>query len=391
MKRVFQLMTAVAVLAMVIGGAWWWKTGVRTRRPAPASFHEGVLAVKEGRPAAAESAFRRAIAEDPRAAEAYAELGNLYLLRREWVGAIQALETASFLTPARGDVHAQLAQAYLEARRPEEAYRSVAAALKLAPRNTFALAVRGELLLRDDNLAEALGALQAAIRETPAFSLGYLKAGYVLVKMQRLDEAAKVIEEGLRHDPQNPGMHFQLAETYYSRPQLPEASVRAEEHYRLAIPNNPGAASAYARLGDLARRRGDMAAARGLWEQALKLDRAHPDALYALGQAEMRDGNRTAGRLYLERARDQRTVSSQLGDLKARAQSRPTDAMLACRVGRYALDRGLIGEAERQIEQAVRWAPELREARLLRAQLYTRLGRTEDARKEFEVGSALRP
>jgi tetratricopeptide (TPR) repeat protein len=284
---------------------------------------------------------------------------------------------------------ARLAQAYLDSRRVDSAYKTIEAALGQEPRNPYALMLKGELLLRDERFQEALPLFQAAIREDPSISLAYLKAGYILVKSQRLEEAERVLRDGLKRDPHNPGLHLQLAETFYLRPSAPGAAADAEKHYQLAIPDNPAAANAHSRLGELALRRGDEPTARTHFEKAVELDPFLPDALYGLGRLEAKSGNTKRSDALLRQAKLRRDAATRLGELKARAQANPEDPDLACRVARYALEHNLLAEAERQVERAVRWKPDHAEARRLRADLYSRQARLEEARNEYRVAGAL--
>ncbi|MFN3648492.1 MAG: tetratricopeptide repeat protein [Armatimonadota bacterium] len=378
--------------ALVIGGGaagGWWLLRRGSAPPTPASYLAGTTSLEAGDLRTAESELRRCIAENPAYAAAYAQLGNLYLLQRRLPQAVQALETAIAQGSSRPEDYTRLAQAYLDSRRTEEAYWAVAQALKTAPADTYALAVRGELLLRDDNLAGSLECFRAALRQTPGFSLAYLKAGYILLKLQKLEEAEQLLKEGLEHDPHNPGLHLQLAESYFARPQLPGAADLAEKHYQLAIPNNPGAASAHKRLAELAVRRGDHRQARQHFMRALELQPGQEEALYGLAQLERRSGNPREASTYLRRAQAEREAARRFGALKARAQARPDDVDLAYKVAREALEKGRLTDAERLVERAARRHPDNREIRRLRASLYLKQGRADEARAEFEIASTL--
>ena len=385
------LSIAVCLLLAAVGaGAWLWQSRTRGRTRTPAAYQEAMRSLKEGRVQEAQTALRQCIAADPLFPAAHAELGNLYLLQRSLPRAIQALEAAAYLDPKQPHVFARLAQAYLDARRTDEARAAIKEALRREPHDAYALMIHGELLLRDDNMTGALAAFRDAIRDEPSFVLAYVKASYVLVKLQRLEEAETLVKEGLKHDPHNPALHIRLAETYFLRPQLLGSAALAEKHYQLAIPNNPSAATAHARLGELAQRHNDMVLARRHFEHALRLEPAETSALYAMARLEARVGNRERSEEWTRRLQTARKKEGEMAAMRAKAQAQPQDAALACEAARLGLDRGLVTEAERQIERAVRWNPEHREARELRASLYQRQGRAEEARKEWEVAAALR-
>jgi tetratricopeptide (TPR) repeat protein len=387
-----RILAALLTLAVVVGGS----VMLLRRGPAkaevggPAPYHSAMDLLAAGRPVAAETTLRQAIAMDPAFGPAYAELGNLYLLRQDLPRALHALETASHLTPDRPHLFSQLAQAYTDARRPDEAYRAVARALASDPNDPLALAVHGELLLRDDNLTDALDAFQQALKSDPNFALAYLKTGFILVKLQRLEEAEVVLRQGLQRDTQNPGLHLQMGEVFFLRPQAPDAAELARTHYRQAIPNNPGAASAHSRLAELEMREGSLKVAREHWEKALITNPHMHDALYGLAQLETREGRQQQSEALLRRARAVRDEEAEVNRWKARVRAAPQDAALACRIARTALDRGGLAEAERQLERAIRWQPERREVRELRGRLFELQGRLDEARVEFRIASMLR-
>jgi predicted Zn-dependent protease len=313
----------------------------------------------------------------------------LYLLQKSLPAAIQALETACYLAPRNAEPRMRLAQAYVDVRSYEEARRAIDEAIRLDPKSAYALSVRGELLLRQDRLKDSLVDFRAAIQLDPEFILAYLKAGFILNELQRSAEAIQVLEAGLKRDPNNPGLHFQLAESYFSQPQNPKATELAEQQYRLALPNNPSVANVYARLGELAQRRGDDAAAREQWEEALRLSSTETTALYGLAQLEARAGNRTRSAELTRRLTSIRSSLAQLNELQAKTETDPRNAALAIRAVRLALTGRLYAEASRQIERAVRWNPDNRALRELRGQLYLEQGKLEDARAEFAVAERL--
>jgi tetratricopeptide (TPR) repeat protein len=389
-SRVLALFVSFALMVILGVGVWSWQQRRPKENPGPPAYLEAMRNLKEGRVNAAEAAFKESLVAQPSFAAARAELGNLYLLKRALPRAISSLEAASFLDPNQPHVFARLAQAYLDARRQDEAREAVQEALRREPGSAYALTIQGELQLRDDNMTEALASFRSAIQNDPAFSLPYGKAGFVLVKLQRLEEAEALMMEGLKHDPNNPALHFHLAETYWLRPQLPNSASLAKKHYQLALPNNPSAANVHSRLGELARRQDDAVTARRHFERALRQDPRQAAALYGMAQLESQAGNKAVSAVWTRRLQAIRNEDDALANLRNQAQAYPQDAARACKVGRYALEHGLLSEAERQIERAVRWHPEHREARLLRASLYESQGRTEEAANERKVAARLR-
>jgi len=62
-------------------------------------FEQGQAALKKGDLGAAEQAFRGVLARNPQIAEAYANLGVVYMRRKQWRSALEMLQKAEHLAP----------------------------------------------------------------------------------------------------------------------------------------------------------------------------------------------------------------------------------------------------------------------------------------------------
>src|ERR1700751_2094584 len=75
-------------------------------------FQRGEQALKENNLGTAESAFRQVLAIDPRAGAAYANLGVVYIRRRQWGKALEALHKAQDLMPNVAGIRLNVGLAY---------------------------------------------------------------------------------------------------------------------------------------------------------------------------------------------------------------------------------------------------------------------------------------
>jgi tetratricopeptide (TPR) repeat protein len=109
-RTVSSIAAAVAILALFLPLAATAQTGLRAaqsrKQAAPpchtepqGAFASGQAALTSGDLGSAERHFREVLACDPRSGAAYANLGVVYMRRREWEHALQALTKAQKLAP----------------------------------------------------------------------------------------------------------------------------------------------------------------------------------------------------------------------------------------------------------------------------------------------------
>src|SRR5215475_1000707 len=85
--------------------------GVKPRDPA-VLFERGERALKENSLGEAESDFRQVLAIDPHAGAAYANLGVVYMRRKQWPRALEALNRAKQLLPGVAGIRLNIGLAY---------------------------------------------------------------------------------------------------------------------------------------------------------------------------------------------------------------------------------------------------------------------------------------
>jgi len=107
--------------------------------------------------------------------------------------------------------------------------------------------------------------------------------------------------EALRIDPRASGLHFELAEAYYTatdNPDLPQA----ESEYRAALQVNPFDAKSECGLGEIAFRGSDATAALQHFSRCLELQPDDVDANVGVAKTLMLKNEMTKAQRYLERA-----------------------------------------------------------------------------------------
>lgn len=233
------------------------------------------------------AAFEQIAATDPRNAEAHYYLGLLAMKRNETDEAIQQFESATTLNPGNSDYFADLGNAYGKAAGSAGLFARMGLAKKCQA------ALEKSVQLNPDNLDARRGLLnyycQAPTFVGGGMSKAYEQAeeikqrnllmgaamyGQLYLMEKKYELAFAVFEEALKTNPDN---YLSLYSIGRTAAQTGLRLDRGEQTLRrcLEIPpgkGDPGHAAVQWRLGNIAEKRGDPAAARAHYEAGLKDD-----------------------------------------------------------------------------------------------------------------------
>jgi tetratricopeptide (TPR) repeat protein len=283
--------------------------------PALQHFHAGVEAEKSGQLDSAVAEFRKAIELDPKLATAFADLGAVYIEKRDYATAIPPLKRALELSPDLEGAHRLLGYALLAQGYATEAIPHLEQA--------HAEDALGIALLEAGKLPEALAALQKALAQNPDDPelLYYYGRTSGLLSKQVFDQletrfpdsarahqmmaqdyavlrdvpsAEREFSEALRLRPQTAGLHLQLGELYARAQQWD----KAEEQFRLETALQPGSPEAFYRLGEAQLQSGKFHEAREALVHSDQLRPNMPETLYQLGKAAAMDGDNAMAQEY---------------------------------------------------------------------------------------------
>jgi predicted O-linked N-acetylglucosamine transferase (SPINDLY family) len=144
---------------------------------------------RAGRPAEAAALCERLVREDPDAIAAWHVLGVSRLALGSTGQALEALDRALAMDPARSGVLSARAAALVALERFEDALPACAAALAADPDNPPVLNAQGVALRRLGRPAEALAAYDRALALSPGFGDALSNRGAALTDLGRFDEA----------------------------------------------------------------------------------------------------------------------------------------------------------------------------------------------------------
>ena len=270
-------------------------------------LQSGAAAIHQGKPADAESFFRRAIAAAPELPDAYLGLGMAELREGKADDAGASLAKALQLNPAIHGAHLFLGIAKYQTNNLDDALVSLRQEVKIQPDNVEALTWLGIVELGAGNPDQAVGPLDHAASLNP-------KDPTVLDYRGRAH--AQVAQESYRAltalDPDSWRVHRALGEIAAESKQYESAAGE----YQKAIEKQPNDADLYEALGEAYLHLSRPEDATRAYETELKLNPRNGIALYNLGRLQVLSGDSQRGVALLRQAMD------------AHAQAAPTDYYL---------------------------------------------------------------
>jgi len=259
----------------------------------------GIMLHAKGLVVEAESAFRQAIASDPKSINAQIALAKFLSGTNRPAEAETAFKAALAGDPSNGVANAALADFYMMSNRAAEVEpylkkladtsKDPLTALALADyyvrvkRNADAMAVLDKLsatprvwavartkvaaiLYADGRNAEAHKAIDEVIAKSPGYSEArVVRAGFLMAE-GKSDEALAEAQQAAKSEPRNVDAHFLIASIQKAKGEMAAATASFNEVLRL----DPNAAAAQLQLAGLALQRGEFGTATQLAEQALQ-------------------------------------------------------------------------------------------------------------------------
>jgi Flp pilus assembly protein TadD len=221
--------------------------------------------------------------------------------------------------------------------------------------------------------------------------------GFSLFQQGKSKEAVVAFEKALAVDPKHWKAHNNMA---LASIDIDELEV-AEAHYRESLAIKPQPAI-YNDLGFVLERLGMPEQAAHEFRKALELDPESASARYNLGASLVRSGEFAEAERHLRRKNpntqtytalgvalwQQGRVAEGVSNLRAAIEADPKNAAPYDALGTILVQQGKLEQAASVYRDLIRNRPSAAAHQEL-AQVLTRLGRTEEARKEMEMAKAL--
>jgi len=298
---------------------------------------------------AAMIAFRRALEKEPDNVYALYGLGRTQLRMLQFSAAIENLKKAIALDSNFAPAYVALAQAYTDRYTYAEDKESAAAYLDQA------------LLILDD-----------AKRVDPNYYPIYNQRGLIYQYKGDLKKAEEAFKKALELGPNDPIVHYNLAQVYLSEGKLDEAIKMLEEGVAL----DPQSAQLQLLYGKALAVKGDLAKAEEAFKKGVELEPLNAGAWLSLGQV-----------YFLEKKYDE-AVKALQNSIELDPLSYPEAYYY---LGRTYLELGKKEEARSNFTKAVKLAPENADYHYWLARSLLELGKKDDARVELEKALQLDP
>ena len=270
--------------------------------------------------AAAETAYRKAIAADPKQFESHLGLGMLLARQNEDEAAIKELQAAVALKPASSDgsaINAAKSQAYralarLEANaHPADALDSLLSALKLSPETPQDTLLAAELAEASGDNASAEAAYRRLLHADPNAQEPTSALAHLLVRQKKFADAQALLTDALKSAPDDPSLNAQLASVYGAEGK-PEQAVPMLEKLHTAQPQD---ANISRMLADLYTQTGNAPKANALYASLLAQSPQDPSLLAARGDNLIRQQHFAEAESVLKRAVERASGFKNTSDL----------------------------------------------------------------------------
>ena len=313
-------------------------------------------------------------------------------------GARQAYEAALKWAPRRVDALSNLGLVFSRMGQYEQAIRLYLKALAIDPQLQLVRYQLAATCFQAQKYEASMEELKKVLLAQAANPQARHLLAICLLKLNRLDEGIAELEQVQVAHPENLAMASTLGSAYITNQQLEKAAVLIEKTF-----NQPTTAEAYLVRGSYNIALADYRNAIEELSHAKELNPKLPTVRSQLGyaywyvgdrgqgrqefQAELEDNpqdfnaNAFLGWLYREDGRLEEAAVL----LKRAQQLKPDDSGILLQLAGLAQSRGLKGEALNLLERVVEQKPDCTPAHVLLAQMYFRLKRTTEARREREI------
>lgn len=313
------------------------KTAQTTGEKAPLLVALGNLSFRQRDFKAAETAFKRAQALDPKSSAPYSALGNLYWMQNNLQEAEQAFQAAAERAPARSPKRLKYAQFKIQKGDMEAGKRLLEEIIQKAPDYLPASATLAEIAFREKKYDDCDILLKRILaRDSMNYDASLLSGRLRLVK----GETAKAVSEFegmLFRYPRAAYVRYQLALAYLVDNETGKArSILAE-----AVNLNPDLVDAALLLAELKIRAGDISS-----------------TIAFLKQFTQRHPKTAQGWLLLAEAyRAQNNPNEALGVYRQFEEMFPKNPDVALQTGLVYLQQGKKDDARKAFEKALELAP----------------------------------
>ncbi|MFA6563370.1 MAG: tetratricopeptide repeat protein [Verrucomicrobiia bacterium] len=410
-----------------------------TGEKAPLHVALGNLAFRQRDLKAAETAFKRAQALDPKSSAAYSALGNLYWSEKDLKQAEQAFQTAAELAPARSPKRLKYAQFKIQNGDVETGKRLLEEIVQKAPDYLPASAMLADLSFREKKYDDCEALLKKILTRDAMNYEAMLLSGRLKLVKGETTKAISEFEGMLFRYPKAAYVRYQLAlaylvdnETGKARSALVEAvslnpdlvdaalllaelRIRAGDlgstvvFMKRFIEQHPQVAQAWLLLAGAYRAQNDLEAALGVYRKFDEMFPRRPEIALQTGLVYLQQGRKDEARKAFEKALElvpgylpalDQQVGLDLADKQyatalqrvgRELEKNPKQAELRFLQAKVFLAQRDMPQAEAALRKVVEQQPDFHAAYFLLAQIYVNSNQRQKAMEELFAVVAKNP
>jgi superkiller protein 3 len=325
-------------------------------------FNRAVALQQQGKFEEAAGEYQAVLKRKPDYAEAYANLGVVLARLGKFDEAVASYETAVRLNPKLTQVRLNIGILHYRANRFDKAVLALEEFLQSAPDNTQARQLLGLSLLETGRDNDAIKQLEPILLAAPEDAGALYSLGLAYLRQNR-PELTWAIDKLASIPSGAPTSHLLKGQMFLARFEFEKAVAELSEAQKL----NPELPRLYYSLGLSYYKMGRNKDAIEAFENELRRRPQDFTTNYYLALLQESEGN-------LDAARDRLNAA-----LKLAPDSAETNALL----GKILVKQGREAEALTPMEKAVAGDPTDPVKRYTLARIYRKLGRQEDANREF--------
>ncbi|PYT61268.1 MAG: hypothetical protein DMG35_09665 [Acidobacteria bacterium] len=343
--------------------------GTALRSNPEAWFAKGQAALQTGDLDAAEAAFRKVVALDPRSGAAYSNLGVIAMRRKNWDQAITLLRKAEKLEPKMTGIRLNIGLAEYRRANYAAAIGPLSSVVKEQPGLEQARYLLGLCYSFLEKYREAAAALEPLWpkRSNDFVYLYVLSISAFHAGNKELDQKAS--EQLVKVGGDRPEFHLLMGKALLNH----EEGEKALEEFQKAEAANPNLPFLHFNLGLARQGLGQSEAAEAEYRKDIALE---PDMAYNYEQV---------GKLYEQQGRDE-DAEKMYHEALAR-EPRLTDSLL--KLGQIHQRKGKNQEALKELDAALQLAPDNESIHFVRGRVLLALGRKEEGKAELAMAQKM--
>jgi tetratricopeptide (TPR) repeat protein len=361
-----------------MGGAGWVLSRRGARRPAQEHYLAGKKFARLRQMDWAAREWQLATRLEPKFAEPYLALADLYRDAGALGLAAQTLERCAQANPRASHVQCRLAEVYYLQKRLPQAFPAAQRAAKADKDCARAHAVWGMILADNESHRDALKELEKAHRLAPDHVGITLTLAQMQVANMQFDRAEKLTRQVLKEHPDSADAHYLLG-WMHGRVGLRDAR-RAREaisHLQRALELNPQHLKALAELGRVYSLLNRPREAKPLLEKAWKMDSTMSHVAYHLALVYQKLGDPRAAQMSATfRRLNERATRWQA--LRKRYGLDPHNPAIGLELAKMERDRGAYTDALALLQEILRKDPDNKPALDLMHEILPKVTGPED-------------